>query len=94
MTVAKRKDQPPSPEERQAATETALHSQAVLARKVLAGLAADATGNDPVVRCQAQKLFMESWLASQDRNEMKAAMDRLSELMARQQELQQGNPLP
>jgi hypothetical protein len=90
--VAKRNNPPPTPEERQAATESALHAQATLARKVLAGLAADATGNDAVTRAAAQKLFMESWLASQDRNELRASMDRLAALMDEQQRQQRNTP--
>jgi hypothetical protein len=84
---------PPTPEELESARVAALHAQVTLARKVLTALANDATSVDPVVRSQAQKLFMESWLAAQDRNELRASTDRLVQLMEEQKQ-QRENPLP
>jgi hypothetical protein len=81
----------PTPEERQAATEATLYAQTLGAKKVLAGLAADALSNDPVVRATAQKLFLESWLAVLNRSEMQQRMEKLIELMEAQQ---QRDPLP
>jgi hypothetical protein len=92
--VAKRNNQPPTPEELENARAAALYTQATLCRKVLNGLAADATGTDPVVRGQSQKLFLESWLSAMDRNELRASTDRLVELMEEQRERQQRDPLP
>jgi hypothetical protein len=89
--VAKSKAPPPTPEERQAATEATLYAQTIGAKKVLAGLAMDARSNDHVVRAAAQKLFLESWLAVLNRSEVQQRMDKLIELMDAQQ---QRDPLP
>jgi hypothetical protein len=91
--VAKRNAPPPTPEELEAARAAALHAQAVGVRKVLAALVADATHLDPLIRAPAQRLYLESWLSAQDRNELRASTDRLVQLMEQQQERQQRDPL-
>jgi hypothetical protein len=89
--VAKRNAPPPTPEERQAATETALYAQASAVPRVIKAVVDDCTGLDSVVRTAAQKLFLESWLTAMDRSELQTRMDKLVQLM---EEQKQRDPLP
>jgi hypothetical protein len=69
----------PTPEERREAVDAALHWHTSAAKKVLAAVVADATGQDPVIRFKAQELFVHSWLAGLDRSELMRGLRELEE---------------